>query len=90
MSAERIELGDVAKDTVTGLSGVVVGDMKWLHGCRRLTLQPQKMKDNVPVPMSTFDEPQLVLVKKASVKGTNKTGGPRPEPSRVAGAERRP
>lgn len=79
--SDRIELGDVAKDTITGFTGVVIGRMKWLHGCERLTLQPQELKDGKPIEWVTFDEPQLELVRRAAVEGTSRTGGPRPEPT---------
>lgn len=78
----RIELGDIAADKITGFEGVVIGDTKWLHGCRRLTLQPKKMHDGKPVDATSFDEPQLKLVKKAVVETTAETGGPAPEPKR--------
>lgn len=82
MGKKRIELGDVARDTVTGFTGVVICDAKWLHGCRRLMLQPQALHDGKPVEATSFDEPQLVLVKTKEAAGTGDTGGPRPEPKR--------
>lgn len=79
----RIELGDVARDTITGFQGVVIADTKWLHGCRRLTLQPQTLdKDGKVQESMTFDEPQLAKVTAAVAAGTGNTGGPRPEPRR--------
>lgn len=81
---DAIELGDVAKDSITGFTGVVIGRTKWLHGCVRLTLQPQEMKDGKPLEPHTFDEPQLVLVTKAVQPTTGHAGGPRPEPMRRA------
>lgn len=79
----RIELGDEAKDSITGFSGIVIGDTTWLHGCRRLTVQPKTLKDGKPLDPLSFDEPQLVLVKKKAVApGSRETGGPRPEPRR--------
>lgn len=79
---KRIELGDVAKDTITGFTGVVIAETKWLHGCVRMTLQPTEMKDGKPIDTMSFDEPQLELVRRAAAKGTSGTGGPRPEPRR--------
>jgi len=77
-----IELGDVARDMITGFEGVVVADTKWLHGCRRLTLQPQHLKDGTPIGPESFDEPQLERVVSAVAETTGVTGGPRPEPRR--------
>lgn len=85
----EINLGDIAKDTITGFEGVVIGDTKWLHGCRRLTIQPRELKDGKPVEAMSFDEPQMVLVQAKVAKGTSDTGGPRPEPVRVASPPRR-
>lgn len=81
---DQIELGDIAKDSITGFEGVVTCVAQWLHGCRRLTLQPQELRDGKPVETSSFDEPQLVLVAKQAAAASNETGGPRPEPSKHA------
>lgn len=78
----RIELGDVVVDTITGFTGVVIGDTKWLHGCRRLSVQPRELKDGKPIDFITIDEPQLRLVEAEVATGTSDTGGPRPEPQR--------
>jgi hypothetical protein len=77
-----IQLGDTAKDSITGFAGVVIAVTNWLHGCTRFTLQPTKMKDGKPLESQTFDEPQLILLKKKVAKTTHDTGGPRPEPQR--------
>lgn len=79
---EEIDLGDVARDTITGFSGVVVCVSKWLHGCERVTLQPQELKDGKPIEYHSFDRPQLELVRKRAARGTSHTGGPRAEPER--------
>lgn len=79
---KTINLGDEARDTITGFAGVVIGDTKWLHGCRRLTLQPRELKDGKPIDPISFDEPQLELVSTAAASGTSEKGGPRPEPVR--------
>ncbi len=79
----EIRLGDVAKDSITGFKGVVICVSQWLHGCRRITLQPQALHDGKPIESSTFDEPQLVLTARAGAKRESRdTGGPRPEPAR--------
>jgi hypothetical protein len=78
----QIELGDEAKDTITGFQGIVIGVTKWIHGCRRITIQPKELKDSEPVAAHTFDEPQLVIVKKAQAETTGLTGGPGPVAAR--------
>lgn len=87
----NIELGDRVKDKITGFTGIVVCVSKWLNGCVRLVVQPEKL-DKGRVGMSeTFDEEQLDMVHKKVIV-TNKTaeaerpakapGGPRPHPER--------
>lgn len=85
---KQIQLGETARDTISGFEGVVIADTKWLHGCRRLTLQPRALKDGQPIAAATFDEPQLELVEAKTEPGTDKTGGPRDEPARVADPRR--
>lgn len=83
MGKKHIELGDEARDTITGFQGVVVADTKWLHGCRRLTLQPRTLHDGKPVDPLSFDEPQLELIPSKPEPTTGRTGGPRAEPTRA-------
>ncbi len=78
----KIKLGDRVKDTLTGFSGVAVAETQWLHGCRRITIQPEKLKDGKVVEAMTFDEPQVVVIKENVADATRDTGGPRPEPQR--------
>ena len=81
----RIAVGQTVRDTITGFEGVVVAETKWLHGCRRLTVQPRELdKDGKPVEAQTFDEPQIERVRARKEAGTDKTGGPRPAPVRAA------
>ena len=85
-----INLGDLARDTITGYQGIVIARTEWLHGCRRLCLQAPSLHDGKPIDSATFDEPQLVLVKPgvaqsmagADAAPASRTGGPRPEPQR--------
>lgn len=85
-----IDLGDKVKDPVTGFTGIAVARTTWLHGCNRLSIQPQELtKEGAPRESQVFDEMQLILVKKGIVKSTNreevkaepKTGGPRDDRS---------
>lgn len=73
-----INLGDEVKDSVTGFVGIAICRMTWLHGCDRIIVQPKGVsKEGKTFENSTFDEPQLIVVKKAKVKeGDHKTGGP--------------
>lgn len=57
-----INLGQKAKDKVTGFEGTVVGRTEWLNGCYRFTLQPPIDKDGKHCSAETIDEPQLEVV----------------------------
>lgn len=84
----KIELGDLVKDRITGFKGVAVGVTTWLFGCSRVIVQPQGLtKDGKTFESQSFDEPQLEIVKKAKQKDkpeNHKTGGPRSEPGSVS------
>ncbi len=71
-----MKLGDTARDTITGFQGVVIGETKWLHGCKRLVIQPRELKDGKPIDAQSFDEPQVELVETDVAKTTSGTGGP--------------
>lgn len=78
-------LGDLARDTVSGFTGVCVARTEWLNGCWRMTLQPKGLdKDGKPQDTQTFDDFQLeVITTKQQAIGSKDTGGPRDEPVRA-------
>jgi len=77
-----INIGDTVKDPVTGIGGIAYVRLSYLQGCDRIGLQPPlvKEKGKAPIVPALFhvDEPQLVLVKKSTLKKntTKDTGGP--------------
>ena len=73
-----INLGDEAKDSITGYKGIAICRHTYLQGCDRITLATKVTKDN-PDPMDcSFDEPQLILIKAKKVVGNGDKvyGGP--------------
>jgi len=83
-NAKNLCLGDIAKDTITGFEGVVVAITEWLNGCLRITIQPQAMKDGKPIGHETFDIEQVELVSPKEPPKAKPSGGPKPEPARLA------
>lgn len=77
-----IELGDKVKDPITGFTGIAVCRCLWLHGCTRIVVQPEGVgKDGKIFENNSFDEPQLVVLKRRAVKqGKPDSGGPMPVP----------
>jgi valyl-tRNA synthetase len=88
----RINLGDKVKDKVSGLVGIATARTEWLHGCVRIAVQPQEVKDGKPVDAHYIDEPQLEVVEVGVVAHTvpaERTYGPRQdETSRPQGDRR--
>lgn len=93
----EVELGDLVQDEVTSLKGIAYGITLWMHGCRRIQVQPQESKDGKPADTVSFDEPQLKILKRGVIKPTSielgftaprasvrSTGGPMTSPTRHA------
>lgn len=75
-SVTDLALGDVAKDTITGFTGVVVCISYWLNGCIRIVIQPRDLKDGKPVEALSFDVEQLEAVERKVAKEGTRSGGP--------------
>lgn len=85
MGNRFICLGDVARDTITGFKGKVVGITDWLSQCRRVGLQSTTLdKDGKPLEIQWFDELQCEVVKEEKAKPRYDNGGPMPPPTRNA------
>jgi hypothetical protein len=77
-----INLGDKAKDSISGFTGIVTGKFSFLNGCVRMRIDPDKLdKSGLVIDGRDFDEEQLVLVKAAKARIVAPSGGPRPGPS---------
>ncbi len=89
-TSTTIELGDTAKDTITGYEGVVIAKTLWLNGCIRLAIQPEGLtKEGKIHAIETFDAEQMKLVKAAKPRATAPKGGPKPAPERTSFGEKR-
>jgi len=81
-----VKLGIRVRDNITGLTGIAVARTEWLHGCARVTIQPEELKDGKPVESYTVDEQQVELVKtekrRVSPLSSATAGGPQPTPAR--------
>lgn len=77
-----IKLGDKAKDKISGFTGIVTGEYKYLNGCVRLQLDPDKLdKEGKVQEGKVFDQEQVVLVKAAVHAVARPSGGPRDNPA---------
>jgi len=81
-----IDLGDRARDTVTGYEGIVTAITSWLNGCRRITLQAHGLHEGKPFDSYTVDESDIEILGKDPLhrrQPIKPTGGPRPAPMRA-------
>jgi hypothetical protein len=84
-----IEIGDVAKDTITGFEGTVIGITQWTTGCARASLQARVNKDGKVPDSVGFDVLTLELVKAGPRHDVDRSkGGPRDEPTRISDPDR--
>jgi hypothetical protein len=81
-----VELGDRAKDVISGFEGIVIGHSRFLYGCDTVGLKPQGLHDGKPISAQWFDINQVEVIKAGEVKAERphdpKPGGPRETPGR--------
>ncbi len=66
---DKITLGKEYKDKVTGFTGIAVATTTFLHGCRRIGLQPVVNKEGEMPESMQFDEPQLEAIEDSRKAG---------------------
>ncbi len=72
-----VEIGDIARHTITGFEGVADAKIEYLTGCDQFRLQPQSLKDGKTADAQWFDVNVLKVVKKQAFKRcANSDGGP--------------
>jgi heat shock protein HspQ len=74
--AFEFALGDEVKDKITGYSGVVTCRARYLSGSKRINVQCKKLKGGQPIDPVTFDEEQLVSLKKKFEHKVKTPAGP--------------
>jgi hypothetical protein len=74
---EKVKMGDLVSDSITGYKGTCIAIMNHINGCRRIGIQGvERDQNNLPVELYWVDE-TTVSVEKKQVKKTEqaKTGG---------------
>jgi len=80
----KYELGQKAKDKISGFAGIIVARIEFLNGCKRYSLAPEKLKDEKPIDSEYFDEEQIIvkaLNKAKKEKEKEGPGGPYKKPN---------
>lgn len=79
----QVGLGDKVRDLISGVKGIAITHIIYTDGCSHVAVQPQELKDGIPVDSVWIDEKDLAIDEVANPKPVAvKTGGPRPEPVR--------
>jgi len=85
----HVELGMKVRDSITGYTGIAVARTQWLHGCVRITIQGDALKDGAPLDPYTVDEPQVEVVVEEAAPSAEPRHGERPAPMRPPTPPRR-
>jgi hypothetical protein len=64
---KQVQLGDEVQCVVTGFRGVAIAISEYLHGCRRVSVQPPVGSDGKVPESYDIDEPALKITKKGKV-----------------------
>jgi hypothetical protein len=78
-----IDVGDLARDRVSGFEGIVTGRSVFLNGCARILITPRGLNDKgEPKEAHWFDDLQCerVQTNAYSLGPDRKTGGPQNDP----------
>jgi hypothetical protein len=73
------ELGDEARDPITGFTGRIIGFTQWFSGCAIASLQPAMKTDGEKIPEHVgFDVTRIIKISAATATSQRATGGPQP------------
>ena len=82
-----IILGSRVKDSLTGFTGIATARAEFLYGCTRICIEPEEMKDGVPIESKYFDEQRVEVIQEmapqVSKASTAVSGGPYSDPQRT-------
>ena len=62
-----MELGQKAKDVITGFEGTITGIVTYLTGCKQVLITGQS-KDGKPADSTWFDETRIKILNRTPVK----------------------
>lgn len=60
-----MQLGDRVRDSISRLSGVVIGRTEWLYGCVRLTVQPEEHVNLLKTPAALVEQAEAASARMA-------------------------
>lgn len=57
-----IKIGSLARDKISGFTGIVGARTQWINGCRRVLIEPKSLKDDGSVLEGVWFDIQMVEV----------------------------
>jgi hypothetical protein len=70
---QKVDLGDLVRDRVSKVTGIVIGRTVWLNGCTRFSIQQQGVdKNDKQFESFAVDEMQLELLTAGAVPAINR------------------
>ena len=59
----KFEMGDKVREKITGYTGLITGQHRWITGCDQFTISPEGLdKNGVPIQSHVIDEGRLEIV----------------------------
>ncbi|MDI6789931.1 MAG: hypothetical protein QME44_04480 [Thermodesulfobacteriota bacterium] len=79
-----ISLGERVKDKISGFEGIACARSEYLNGCKRILIEPTKLKDDgTLIDGQWFDSQQIELLGPGINAEQNPSGGPQVTPRRA-------
>ncbi len=79
-----IKLGEKVKDKISGFEGIACARSEYLNGCKRILIEPTKLKDDgSTIEGVWFDDQQIELIGPGINAETKPSGGPQVTPRRA-------
>lgn len=86
----KFQIGQKARDVVTGFTGTIIGRCEHITTCNTYGLQPPVKADGDYMNAQWFDEPRLEVVRaeQPAVENGGTGPGPAPQPTRTVASAR--
>jgi hypothetical protein len=73
-----IKMGDKVRDVITGFEGIHTGWLQYIHGCKRVLINPPVDKDGKLVDAQWFDEQRVELLESRDIPDVTKGAAKEP------------
>jgi hypothetical protein len=81
-------LGKLAKDKITGFTGIITAYIQYLTGCHQYGIQPNELKDGKIIEVNWFDVKRIDIIGEGvsveDVSEVSNSGGPQDVPHGIS------